>query len=135
MPNDVKTFLMFCETNDAAMMALELRDNPALANVKDEHGTPALHLAVQWAGLEAVEVLLKHDVDVTATDAHGAKAADTAMRLGFTQIADQLNARQAEKELYARTTGFKKDFEEAIGGFKKGTPAMSVKKHNYKWKR
>lgn len=135
MPNDVKTFLMFCETNDAAMMALELRANPALVNAKNEHGTPALHLAVQWAGVEAVEVLLKHDVDVTATDEHGAKAADTAMRLGFTQIADQLNAREKEKDLYARTTGFRKDFEEAIGGFKKGTPAMSVPKHKYKWKR
>lgn len=135
MPNDVKTFLMFCETNDAAMMALELRGNPALVNAKNEHGTPALHLAVQWAGLEAIEVLLKHDVDVTATDEHGATAADLATRLGFTPIADQLNARQAEKELYARTIGFQKDFEDAIGDFKKGTPAMKVPKHNYKWKR
>ncbi len=135
MPNDVKTFLLFCETNDAAMMALELQGNPALVNAKDEHGTPALHLAVQWAGLEAIDVLLKHDVDVTATDEHDATAADVATRLGFTQIADQLNAWQAEKELYARTTGFKKDFEDAITGFKKGVPAMSVKKHNYKWKR
>ena len=135
MPNDVKTFLMFCETNDAAMMALELRENPALVNAKDEHGTPALHLAVQWASLEAIDLLLKHDVDVTATDEHGAKAADMAVRLNYASIADKLNAREAEKELYARTTGFKKNFEEAIGGFKKGAPAMSVKKHNYRWKR
>ncbi len=135
MPNDVKTFLMFCETNDAAMMALELRDNPALVDAKDEHGTPALHLAVQWANVEAVDVLLKHDVDVTAVDEHGQKAADVAMRLGFTTVAERLNAREKEKELHARTTVRNKDFEEAIGGFKKGTPAMSVKKHNYKWKR
>lgn len=135
MPDDVKTFLMFCETNEAAMMALELRASPALVNAKDEHGTPALHLAVQWASVEAIDVLLKHDVDVTATDEHGAKAADTAIRLGFTQIAEQLNAREKEKDLDARTTAFRKDFEEAIGGFKKGTPAMTVRKPNYKWKR
>lgn len=135
MPNDVKTFLMFCETNDAAMMALELRENPALVNAKDEHGTPALHLAVQWANLEAIEVLLKNDVDVTARDEHGEKAAELAIRLNFDSITRQLNAREKEKELYARTTGFRKDFEEAITGFKKGVPAMSVKKHNYKWKR
>lgn len=135
MQDDVKTFLMFCETNDYRMMALELTANPALVNAKDEHGTPALHLAVQWANVEAIEVLLNHDVDVTARDEHGEKAADIAIRLNFDSITRQLNAREAEKELYARTTGFKKDFEEAIGGFKKGTPAMSVKKHNYKWKR
>ncbi|MCC7036883.1 MAG: hypothetical protein IT560_06190, partial [Alphaproteobacteria bacterium] len=73
--------------------------------------------------------------DVTARDEHGEKAADIAIRLNFDSITRQLNAREAEKELYARTTGFRKDFEEAIDGFKKGTPAMSVPKHNYKWKR
>lgn len=135
MQDDVKTFLMFCENNDAAMMALELRANPALVNAKNEHGTPALHLAVQWASVEAIEVLLKNDVDVAATDERGEVAADLAMRCGYTQIAEQLKERQAEKDLYARTTGFRKDFEEAIGGFKKGAPAMKVPKHSYKWKR
>jgi ankyrin repeat protein len=135
MQDEIKTFLMFCETNDAAMVELELRSNPALVNAKNEHGTPALHLAVEWASLETIDVLLKYDVDVAATDEHGATAVDTAMRLNYTLIAEQLNERRAEKELYARTVGFRKDFEEAISGFQKGTPAMSVPKHNYKWKR
>ncbi|HYD18273.1 MAG TPA: ankyrin repeat domain-containing protein [Patescibacteria group bacterium] len=135
MQDDAKTFLMFCENNDAAMMALCLRENPALVDVKDSHGTPALHKAVEIAGIEAVEVLLKNNVDTRATDEFNRTAADLARLLNFTQIALMIDTVERVKAKEGDKHAFRAEFEQAIRGFEKGNASMTVPRHKYRWKK
>lgn len=137
---NVKEFLLYVTTGDMAMMRMELKSNPGLANIADEDGMPALHHAVSWGQEDAVALLLKAGANPKATDSRGETAGNLALRLNFTRLAERIFQQEqivdfkiAEEQRKAAEAAALKD---AIGDFASGTRRdIAVDRPRYPWEK
>lgn len=132
-PDEAKTFVMFVQNGDLAMMKFELKTNPALANARDEHGSPVLHRAVEEANEEAVDLLLQNNANPGAVNEFRETAAHLALRMGFATIAGKIRERANEIELAGKAEKMRRDYDRAIQGFVKGPgKPMQIERAEFK---
>ena len=119
---EVLLFLEACEHGDMATIKRVLEDTPQAANLKDEQGQSALQLAVSWAGIEGVELLLRHGADTQHRDAQGQSAQDLAARLGYHAISQMIDAETVVRSAMAAER-FRQD---ELALFTKGLPGRTA---------
>jgi len=110
------TFFNDCEQGDVTAISTTLQRCPAAVHYADEDGQTPLHLAVAWAKIEAVEVLMQNGVPLHEQDNRGQSATDLANRLGYEGIASMIanehegrETRAAEKSAAAQKEAVLRD--------------------------
>lgn len=119
---EVQLFLEACEHGDTALMARVLAETPEAANLKNDDGQSALHLAAAWAGIEGVELLLRHGADTKAQDPRGESAQELAGRLGYHAIAQMIDAETVVRGAMAA----ERARQEELALFTKGLPGRTA---------
>jgi ankyrin repeat protein len=77
-----------CSDGDADAVARFLRKSPESLDMRNTDGWTGLFLAVQWARIEVVELLLAKGADMRIEDGNGRTALDQANQLNFESISD-----------------------------------------------
>ena len=87
-----------CSDGDADAVARFLRKSPESRDMRNTDGWTGLFLAVQWARIEVVELLLDKGADMRIEDSSGRTALDQANQLNFESISDIFRRVAADRD-------------------------------------
>lgn len=119
-----EVFMAACDTGEMTVVRLKIKNNPAIVNMKDRDGTPALHRAVSWAQTEVVEYLLQTGTDTALTDAHGENAASLASRLNYDPIRSMIEKTHKERARASQQEAFRAEMDALSKGLKQFTRGL-----------
>lgn len=118
--NGDREMLLYIQTGDRQMVAMEIRANPDIVNHADEDGLSMLHHAVLETQPEIVTQLLDAGAVADMQDKYGETPAHLAQRLGYGDIAQEISRAAAAQHKSEKLRQDTQKFKKAVGALTGG---------------
>lgn len=118
--NGSREMLLYIQTGDRQMAAMEIRANPEIVNRADEDGLTMLHHAVLETQPEIVTMLLNAGAIADTQDKYGETPAHLAQRLGYADIAQEITRAATAQHKAAQQRADTQEFKKAVGALTGG---------------